>query len=384
MTEQEIPVSRNIGNTTVAFTSTTLQPSIVINSTYSRTSKYLAEKELITFTKRLHSSYNASINVSLTTSSAPTSVYQSKQSKMSLLPTVESQSLNITSTVTKLLHLITSFINTDHTNTSLSTINVPTETISSRKTESQVITSKPNFSKTKTSMTFSITSHNTRSYATSTTVMVNTTISSPVMADIDASFRGDFQSKANHSSPNMISLIIQITRTENTMLSNVEASTPIVTSLLSTTKITTPKQMTSPNTPSTKTEISSIAEASSTMKVFAATTEILTQEPPTEKQSTPTSTIIAVVKPSSNRNLVTLSMIEKHSKTSSSYFSTSTVLPTPPILSQSTKVSNSSLPARLTPFVAPGTTKSEATSSSIQKPGRVRLVRHKTQCLCGY
>ena len=381
MTEQTIPVSRNIGNTTVAFTSTTLQPSIVINSTYSRTSKYLAEKELITFTKRLHSSYNASINVSLTTSSAPTSVFQSKQSKMSLLPTVENHSLNITSTVTKLLHLITSFIKTDHINTLLSTINVPTETISSRKTESQVITSKPNFSKTKTSMTFSITPHNTRSYTTWTTVMVNTTISSPVMADIDASSRGDFQSKGNHSSPNMISLIIQTTRTENTMLTNVEASTPIITSLLSTTKITIPKQMTSPNTPSTKTEILSIVEASSTMKVFAATTEILTQEPPTEKPSTPTTTTIrAVVKPSSNRNLVTLSMIGKHSKTSSSYFST-TILPTPPILSQSTTVSNSSLPTRLTPFVARSTTKSEATSSSIQKPGRVRLVRHKTRCL---
>ena len=379
MTKQAIPVSRNIGNTTVAFTSTTLQPSIVINSSYLLTSKYLAESELIIFTKRLHLSYNPSINVSLTTSSAPTSVYQSKQSKMSLLPTVESQSLNITSTVTKLLHLITSFINTDYINTSLNTINVPTENISSRKTESQVITSKPNFSKTKTSMTFSITPHNTRSYTTSTTVMVNTTISSPVMADIDASSRGDFQSKANHSSPNMISLIIQTTRTENTMLTNVKASTPIITSLLSTTKITIPKQMTSPNTPSTKPEILSIVEASSTMKVFTATTEILTQEPPTEKPSTPTSTIRAVVKPSSNRNLVTLSMIGKHSKTSSSYFST-TILPTPPILSQSTTVSNSSLPTRLTPFVAPSTTKSEATSSSIQKPGRVRLVRHKTRC----
>lgn len=371
MTEQIVPVSRNIHNTTVVFTSTTLKLSTaIINPTYSNTSKHRAESQLLTFTRRLQSSYNPSINVSQTTGSVPTSIYKSKRTKMSLVPTVGNQSLNIISNVTKVLQVSTSLIKPNHKKTPLSNRNVQTETTLPTKTESRVVTSNANLTKTTSFMTLSIAPHNTISYTTSTTVIINTTTSSPVMADIDASSKGDIQSRASDSSPNMISLIIQTTRIESTVLTNVQASTPIVPSLIFTTK--TAEMITSSNTPSTKIAMSSILEVSSTIKLFPATTEISNKEPPTGKPSTnhPTSTTKAVVKPSSNINLLTSSMIGSQSKTSSSYFSTSS-LPTPRISSPTTKVSTSSLAARMTSVVKPSTANSEAISSSIQKPGKI-------------
>ena len=369
MTEQIVPSSGNIHSTTAVFTSTILKLSTaIIDPTYSL--KHRAESQVLTFTQRLQSSYNPSINASQTTGSVPTSIYKSKRTEMSLVPTVGNQSFNIIYNVTKVLQVSTSLIKPNHKKTPLSNRNVQTETTLPTMTESRVVTSKPNLTKTTSFMRLSITPHNTISYTTSTTVIINTTTSSPVMADIDASSKGDIQSRASDSSPNMISLIIQTTRIESTVLTNVQASTPIVTSLIFTTKNT--EMITSSNTPSTKIAMSSILEVSSTMKLLPATTEIFNKEPPTRKPSTnhPTSTTRSVVKPSSNINLLTSSIIGSQSKTSSSYFSTSS-LPTPRISSPTTKVSTSSLATRMTSLVKPSTVNSEAISSSIQKPGKI-------------
>ena len=364
---QIVPVSGKIHNTTAVFTSTILKLSTaIIDPTYSL--KLRAESQLLTFTRRLQSSYNPSINVSQTTGSVPTSIYKSKRTEMSLVPTVGNQSFNIISNVTKVLQVSTSLIKQNHKKAPLSNRNIQTETTLPTMTESRLVTSKPNLTKTTSFMRLSIIPHNTISYTTSTTVIINTTTSSPVMADIDASSKGDIQS--SDSSPNRISLIIQTTRIESTVLTNVQASTPIVTSLIFT--IQTAEMITSSNTPSTKIAMSSILEVSSTMKLFPASTEIFNKEPPTRKPSTNhlTSTTRSVVKPSSNINLLTSSIIGSQSKTSSSYFSTSSLL-TPWISSPTTKVSTSSLATRMTSLVKPSTVNSEAISSSIQKPGKI-------------
>ena len=390
MTEQTVTVSRNIvNNVTEVYTSTGIKPSTVINVTFSHRPNHLTESEMNTFTPRLYSSYNLSTYVPQTKDhSVPTSERPSTETKMSLLPSVGQQSLNITLSETQVFHSIDSSFNTDRKKTSPSTQNLLTETIGSTKTEVTSFKPKPNLTTTTTSdTTFSVTTHNTISYTTSTKVIVNTTISSPAMAGIDASSKGAFSSRANNSSPNMISLVIQTTRIESTMLTSAQTSTPLVMPLLPTTTIAIPEKMTSSEKASRKTEVSSMIEASSTMNVLPTNTVISTQEPPMEKPSTnlnhPTSTITAVVKPSLNTNShATTSINVPHVQTSSPYLSVA--LPTLPIMSQPTKVSTTSLATSMTSLVKPSTTISGASSSSIQKPGKVKIMKKMNSMTCWY
>jgi hypothetical protein len=145
--------------------------------------------------------------------------------------------------------------------------------------------------------------------------------------------------------------------------------------------------MTSSEKAPRKTEVSSMIEASSTMNVLPTNTVISTQEPPMEKPSTnlnhPTSTITAVVKPSLNTNShATTSINVPHVQTSSPYLSVA--LPTLPIMSQPTKVSTTSLATSMTSLVKPSTTISGASSSSIQKPGKVKIMKKMNSMTCWY
>ena len=97
MTEQIVPVFGKIHNTTAVFTSTILKLSTaIIDPTYSL--KHRAESQLLTFTF----------------SSVSTSIYKSKRTEMSLVPTVGNQSFNIISNVTKVLQVSTSLIKPNH------------------------------------------------------------------------------------------------------------------------------------------------------------------------------------------------------------------------------------------------------------------------------
>ncbi len=351
MTEQTITASRNTdSNVTVVDRSKELKPSTVTNVRFSTTSKYLAGSKINTLTPRLNSSYKLSTNVSQTNAySLPTSVHQSDQSETSLLPTVGNQSLSITYSKTQIHLLTNSSMNTDNKKTSLRT-----QSLLTTKTEFRVISlnPKPNLTTTTKDITFSVTPQNTISHTTSTKMMLNTTKSSLAMAGIDASSKEDFSSRSNNSSPHMISLVIQ-----TTMFTSTQTSTSLVTSLLPTTTIVMGEKMSS--RVSTNTEVSSMIEPSSTMNVSPTTTVSLI-----------TTRTSSAVKPSH-----TTSINVQHVKTSSPYLSTA-ASPTPPILSQPTKMSTTSLATSMTSLVKPSTTVSGASSSSTQKPGKVKIVKN--------
>ena len=327
ITEQTATVSRsNIdSNVTTVNRSKELMPTTTLakNVTSSSASKFLSRSKMSTFSPRFDSSYELTTTVLQTNNySVTTSVYQS----------------NI--------------------KTSLKfTQSLPTEIIILTMTKSRVpsLTPERKFTIHTSNMTSIVTSHDTISYTTSTKVMVNTTKSSLAIAGIDASSKGDFSSRANNSLAKSISLVIQTTRIKSTMLTSTKVTT---------TTIVTPKEITFP----------ARIEPSSTMSVITTntilSTEGLTTKKPSTKMNQLTSTLSTVDKPSLTRNSRTTSIIVPHIETSSPYLST---IPTPPISSQPTKVSTTLLSISMASTVKPNTTKLWASSSTIQKPGKVKI-----------
>ena len=321
-----VSLSSVANNVTAVYKSKELKSSTVLaNVTFPSATKTLSRSKMNTFSPRLNSSYKLSTNA-----------LQTKN------------------------HTLSTFVHQSNTKTSLNTQNTQSLstdiTLSTILTGSQVpsLTREQKITTTTNDITSIVTSYHTTSYTTSTKVMASTTKSSPAMAGIDASSKEHFSSRANNSLPNTISLVIQTT--QSTMLTSIKTTS---------TAIVIPKEITS----------SARVEPSSTMNVFTTNTIFSTQGPPSEKPSTntnqPTTTFSTVDKASSTINSHTTSVNVPHVQTSSPHLST---IPTPPISSQPTKVSTTSLATNMASTVKPNTTRLGASSSRIQKPGKVKTL----------